>query len=89
MKLVGHLPMELSFLIFAFLKKSSQCEQNASQGNGSRRLENGLVVPRSFQARTTSRAIAAKFEEEIIRLKTMDIKTTVFVMRKYRSFVGY
>ena len=69
-KLVGHVPMELSFLIFTFLKA---CHENNVQVKvtGSRRLENGLVVPGSFLARTTSRAIATKFEEEIIRLKKL------------------
>jgi len=38
---------------------------------GSRRLENGLVIPGSFLARTTSSAIATKFEEEIIRLREL------------------
>ena len=38
---------------------------------GSRRQENGLVIPGSFLARTTSRSIATKFEEEIIRLKNL------------------
>ena len=71
-KLVGHVPMELSFLtcIFTFLKA---CYENKVQVKvtGSRRLENGLVVPGSFLARTTSRAIATKFEEETIRLKEL------------------
>ena len=44
---------------------------NRVKVTGSRRLENRLVVPGSFLARTTSRAIATKFEEEIIRLKEL------------------
>ena len=69
-KLFGHVPMELSFLIFTFLK--ARHENNVQvKVTGSRRLENGLVVPGSFLARTTSRAIATKFEEEIIRLKEL------------------
>ena len=65
-KLVGHVPMELSFLIFTFLKA---CHENKVQVKvaGS----NGLVVPGAFLARTTSRAIATKFEEEITRLKEL------------------
>ena len=43
-------------------------------------------------ARTTSRAIAAKFEDEIIRLKNLMYshghETTVFVMWHYRLFVS-
>ena len=49
------------------------CHENKVQikVTGSRRLENGLVVPGAFLARTTSRAIATKFEEEITRLKEL------------------
>ena len=62
--------MERSFLIFTFLK--ARHENNVQvKVTGSRRLENGFVVPRSFLARTTSRAITTKFEEEIIRLKEL------------------
>ena len=69
-KLVGHVPMELSFLLFTFPK--ARHENNVQvKVTGSRRLENGLVVPGSFLARTTSRAIATKFEEKIIRLKEL------------------
>ena len=69
-KLVGHVPMELSFLLFTFPK--ARHENNVQvKVTGSRRLENGLVVPGSFLARTTSRAIATKFKEKIIRLKEL------------------
>ena len=74
--------MELPFLIFTFLKARHE-NQVQVKVTGSRRLENG-----PFVARTTSRAIATTFEEEIIRLKelctymdiTVETKTTVFVM---------
>lgn len=62
--------MELSFLIFTFLKARYENKIQVKV-NGSRRLENGLVVSGAFLARTTSRAIATKFEEEIIRLKEL------------------
>ena len=65
-KLVGHVPMELSFLIFTFLKARHENKVQVKV-TGSRRLENGLVVPGSFLA---GRAIATKFEE-IIRLKEL------------------
>ena len=64
-KLVGHVPMERSFLIFTFLKARHENKVQVKV-TGSRRLENG-----AFLARTTSRAIATKFEEEIIRLKEL------------------
>ena len=63
-----NVPMELSFLIFTFLKKAHNENKVQVKMTGSRRLENGLVVPGSFLA---SRAIATKFEEEIIRLKNL------------------
>jgi len=59
-KLVGHVPMELSFLMFTFLKARHENKVQVKV-TGSSRLENGLVVPGSFLARTTSRAIATKF----------------------------
>ena len=65
-KLVGYVPMELSFL-----KKASSENKVQLKMTGLRRLENGLVVPGSFLARTISRAIATKFEEEIFRLKNL------------------
>ena len=71
LKLGEHVPMKLSFLIFAFLQKARSENEMPLKVNGSRRLENGLVVPGSFLAKTTSRAIATKFEEEIIRLKNL------------------
>ena len=78
MKLVGHVPMELSFLIFIFLKKARSENKVQVKVNGLKRLEDELVAPGSFLARTTSRAIATEFEEEIIRLKDfcthMDIR---------------
>lgn len=61
-KYVGHVPMGLSFLlipIFIFLKLAKV----PVKVTRSRRLENVLVVPGSFLARTTSRAIDTKFEE--------------------------
>ena len=51
---------------------------------GSRRLENGLVVPVSSMAKTTSRAIAAEFEEEIIRLKELCTHMEIMVERLRR-----
>ena len=54
--------MEISFLIFTFLKAGSENKMQVKV-TGSRRLENVLVVPGSFLAITTSRAIDTKFEE--------------------------
>ena len=60
-KFVGHVPMEVSFLIFTFPKARHENKVQVKV-TGSRRLENGLVVPGSFLARTTSRAIATKLK---------------------------
>ena len=60
-KLVGHVPMELSYLMYAFLRAYDDNEVSVKV-RSPRRLENGLVVPGTFKARTPSRAIAMKFE---------------------------
>ena len=67
---LGHVPIELSFLMLTFLKAHHENKVQVKV-TGSRRLENRLVAPGAFLARTTSRAIATKFEEEIIRLKEL------------------
>jgi len=56
---------------------------------GSRRLENGLVFPGFFLARMTSRAIATKFEEEIICLKELctHVDITVEKLRRRPLFL--
>ena len=65
--------MELSFLTFTFLKKARSEDKVQVKVTGWRGLENGLVVPRSFLARMMSRAVDTKFDEEIIRLKSLCI----------------
>ena len=60
--------MELSYLVYTFLRAYNNNEVSVKV-TGSRRLENGLVVPGTLKARTPSRAIARKFEWEILRLK--------------------
>ena len=86
-ELVGHVPMELSYLIYTFLRAYDDNEVSVKVA-GSRRLENRLVVPGTFKARTPSRAIATKFEREILRLKElcahMDI--SVETLRKIPTF---
>ena len=60
LKLVEHVPMKLSCLTFTFLQKARSENKVQVKVNGSRGLENGLVVPGSFLAKTTIRAIAKK-----------------------------
>ena len=68
-KLVGHVPMEQSYLIYKFMRA---CDEEVSvKRTRSRQLENGLVVPGTFKAQTPSRAIATKFERESLRLKEL------------------
>ena len=69
-ELVGHVPMKLSYLIYTFLRAYDDNEVSVKV-TGSRRLENRLVVPGTFKARTPSRAIATKFEREILWLKVL------------------
>ena len=58
---------------------------------GSRKLENGHVVPGTFRARTQSRAITTKFEQEMSRLKQlcghMDI--SVSTLKKIPPFSSH
>ena len=79
----------LIFPIFTFLKLAKVPVKVTE----SRRLENGLVVPGSYLTRTTSRVMirATKFEEEIIRLKSLcthkDIKKREREKREEVSFI--
>ena len=75
--------MGLSFLIFPifiFLKLAKVLVKVT----GSRRQENGLVVPGSFLTRTTSRVMirTTTFEEEIIRLKSLCTHVDIKKARK-------
>ena len=86
-KLVRHVPMELSYLIYTFLRAYDNNEVSVKVA-GSRRLENGFVVPGTFKARTPSRAIATKFEREILQLKELCARMDISVetLRKIPTF---
>ena len=62
--------MEKSYLVYSFLRAYNNNVASVKV-TGSRRLENGLVVPGTFKARTPSRTIARKFEGEILQLKEL------------------
>lgn len=79
-KLAGHVPMELSFLIFTFLRAQGKSQVLVTV-TGGRILENGLVIPGSFRARTTSRQMGTKFEDELRQLK--DICTHMDISVKW------
>ena len=70
-ELVGHVPMELSYLIYTYLIAYDDNEVSAKVTRRVKRLENVLVTPGTFKARAPSSAIAAKFEREILRLKEL------------------
>ena len=61
-KLVGHTPIERSFLVFTFLR-THEDNQVVVEVTGSRKLENGLVVPGTFKAVTRSRRLGTEFYE--------------------------
>ena len=67
-KMLGMWRWNFPSLYSPFLKKPAVRTKCQSRG-----LENGLVVPGSFLARMMSRAVATKFDEEIIRLKSLCI----------------
>ena len=65
--LVGHVPIELSFLVFTFLTSDSG-NVVLYKVSGARKLENGLVVPATFIVRTATfivRTVRKKIFEKI------------------------
>ena len=69
-KLVGHLPIKLSFLVFTFLQAHAD-NQVVVEVTGSRKLENGLVIPGTFKAVKRSQWLGAKFYEELNKVKQL------------------
>ena len=65
-KLVGHVPIELSFLLFTFLR-AREDNQVVGEVTGSRKLENGLVIPGTFKAVTRSRDWEQSFTRNLIK----------------------
>ena len=59
-KLVGHVPIELSFLVFIFLR-AHEDNQVVVEVNRSRKLENDLVIPGTFKAVTRNWRLGTKF----------------------------
>ena len=77
LKLVGHVPIELSFIITNCFLQTHPDNFIIVQITGPRRLENGLAVPGKFTAFTKS---AAKLKEQITHIaelcKHMEIEMT-------------
>ena len=71
------------YLIYTFLRASDDNEVYVKV-TGPKALENGLVVPGTFKTRTPNRAIAIKFEREILRLKELcaNMDISVKTLRK-------
>jgi len=86
--LLGMCRWNFRSLYSSFLTPAVRAKQRQVKVTGPRRLENGLVVPGSFLARTISRTIATKFEEEIIRLKNLctQMDITVEKLRQDHCF---
>ena len=78
--LVGHVPIELSFLVFTFLT-SDPGNVVLCKISGARKLENGLVVPATFIVRTATFIVrTATFIVRTARkkiFKTEKIKTEI------------
>ena len=86
-KLVGHVAMELSFLIFTFLKKARSENKVPVKGTGKRTCC-PWILPRQNDEQSSRHKIWRRdhsFEEF---MHSRGHKTTVFVMWYYRSFVG-
>ena len=65
-KLVGHVPIELSFLVFTFVRAHVD-NQVVVEVTGNRKLENGPVIPGTFMAVTRSRRLGAKLTRNLIK----------------------
>ena len=64
--LLGHLPMELSFLMHSFLK-SRDDNILIAEVIGARKRENGLVVPCVYHGRSTSFQVAKILKKQLIK----------------------
>ena len=65
-RLVGHVPIELSFLLWKFIQKRNN--QIFAEFKGGRKLENGLVAPFIYHVNRNKKHIET-FLEEINKLK--------------------
>ena len=65
-------PLNFPFLVFTFLR-AQEDNQVVVEVTGSRKLENGLVIPGTlnFEAVTRSRRLGAKFYEELNKVKQL------------------
>ena len=68
--LVGHLPMELSFFIHSFLKSRGD-NILIAEVVGTRKRENGLVVPCVYHGRSTSFQVAKMLQKQLIKTSAL------------------
>ena len=68
-ELVGHVPVELSSLIYHFLNASSENRMTV-EVKGKRKREVGLVVPAKFNALTKDKKTAKVLDKELFKRKT-------------------
>ena len=68
--LVGHLPMELSFLMHSFLK-SRDDNILIAEIIGARKRENGLVVPCVYHGRSTSFQVAKILKKQLTKASAL------------------
>ena len=68
--------------MFTFLR-AHEDNQVVVEVTGSRKLENGLVIPGTFKAVTRSRRLGAKVYEELNKVKQLlYVLTWIFLSRK-------
>ena len=67
-ELIGHVPVELSSLIYHFLNASSENKLTV-EVTGKRKREVGLVVPAKFNALTKDKKIAKVLDRELSKRK--------------------
>ena len=88
--LVGHVPIEISSLLYYFLKANKDNRIQAKV-TGARKYEVGLIVPGRYSARTKNPRTARILDEELQKKKGM-ISILEFKHKKkeiYRKFPVY
>ena len=81
--LVGHLPMELSFLLCKFLESEENCGLLFSP-TGPRLLEDGLVVPGKYVAKGPKKRLQVlknELDKKAVKLNCMKLDTGVIMQK--------
>ena len=83
--LVGHLPMELSFLLCKFLESEENCGLLFSP-TGPRLLEDGLVVPGKYVAKGPKKRLQVlknELDKKAVKLNCMKLDIGVIMQKKH------